>query len=95
MFEGFKAVLCCRVVVCKDNSKGERCGVSVCCCRVVVVLWIVWCLVVWVVDRLRDWEMRELPRTFYPKQKRSFCDRVLTVAHTPAIHETVYLILVF
>ena len=41
------------------------------------------------------WEMRKRLRGLYPKQKRRLCDRVLTEAHTPAIHETVYLILVF
>ena len=30
-----------------------------------------------------------------PSEKLSFCDRVLIDAHTPAIQETVYLILVF
>ena len=48
------------------------------------------------VDRVVDsWEMREPSRELYPNQNRRLCDRVLTVAHTPAIHETVYLILVF
>ena len=27
-----------------------------CCCRVVVVLWTVWYVVGWVVDRVRGWE---------------------------------------
>ena len=48
------------------------------------------------VDRVVDgWEMRKPSRELYPNQNCSFCDRILTVAHTPAIHETVYLILVF
>ena len=29
LFEGFKAVSVCGVVVCKDNNKVNRCGVSV------------------------------------------------------------------
>ena len=29
MFEGFMVVGVCGVVVCKDNNKGNRCGVSV------------------------------------------------------------------
>ena len=64
-------------------------------CRVVVVLWIVWYLVGWVVDRVRGWEMRERLRGLYPNRNRPIYDRVLTVARTPAIHITVYLILVF
>ena len=43
-----------------------------------------------VVDRVRGWGMRERVRELYPKQKRRLCDRVLTVAHTPAIQFTVY-----
>ena len=45
------------------------------------------------VDRVVDgWEMRKRLRGLYPNQNCPICDRVLTVAHTPAIQETVYLI---
>ena len=48
------------------------------------------------VDRVVDgWEMREPPRVFYPNQNCPIYDNILTVARTPAIQETVYLILVF
>ena len=56
MFKGFKVVGVCRVVMCKDNNKGVRCGVSV------VLLWC-YCGVVdnlvfgfGVVDKVRGWE---------------------------------------
>lgn len=41
MIETFKAVVLCRVVVCKDNNKGERCGVSVVACKVINRVWII------------------------------------------------------
>ena len=43
-----------------------------------------------VVDRVRGWGMRKRLRGLYPNQNRRLCDRVLTVAHTPAIQFTVY-----
>ena len=80
----------------RQNNSVVRCNsVGVVVYRAVVVLWIVWYLVGWVVDRLRGWGMRERVRELYPDQNCPIHDRVLTVAHTPAIHETVYLILVF
>lgn len=95
MFKGFKVVVWCRVVACKDNSKVNRCGVSVCCCRVVVMLWIVWCLVGWVVDRVRGWGKERTLSRALPNEKRRYCDSILTDLHTLTIHLTVYLILVF
>ena len=48
------------------------------------------------VDGVVDgWGMRKRFRELYPDQNCRLCDRVLAVKHTPAIHETVYLILVF
>ena len=43
-----------------------------CCCRVVVVLWIVWYLVGWVVDGLRDGEVRERSHGLYPVRNAGF-----------------------
>ena len=85
----------CRVVLWENNKIVWWCGGGVVTCKVVGLLWIVWYLVGWVVDRLRGWGMRERVRELYPDQNCPIHDRVLTVAHTPAIHETVYLILVF
>lgn len=55
MFEGFKAVVC--VVWCIEIIARSTDVVLVwCCCRVVVVLWIVYSLVLVFVDRVRGWE---------------------------------------
>ena len=75
----------------RQNNSVVRCSsVGGVVYRVVVVLWIDWYLVGWVVDRVRGWEMRKRLRGFYPDQNCPIHDRVLTVARTPAIHETVY-----
>ena len=59
-------------------------------CRVVVVLWTVWYVVGWVVDRVKGWEVRKRFRELYLKQKLLFCDRVLTDAGTLTIQFSVY-----
>ena len=66
-----------------------------CCCRVVVVLWIVWYLVGWVVDRLRGWGNEKTLAWALPNEKLPFFNRILTSVPIPDIQETVYLILVF
>ena len=96
MFEGFKVV---GVVSCgsvRQNNSVVRCNSVVgVVCKVVVVLWIVWCLVGWVVDGLRGWGMRKRLRGLYPDQNRPICDSILTDLHTLTIHISVYLIPVF
>lgn len=66
-----------------------------CCCRVVVVLCGRLVFGFGVVDRVRGWENEKTLAWALPNEKRSFYNEILTVAHTPAIQETVYLILVF
>lgn len=72
MIETRKAVSVSCVVVCKDNNKVNRCGVSV------VLLWGC-CGVVdgfvfgfGVVDRVRGWEVKERSRTLYPVRNAHF-----------------------
>ena len=48
-----------------------------------------------VVDRIKGiWELRELPRTFYPNANRRLYERVLTDKHSSNIHKTAYSILI-
>ena len=51
LFEPFKVVVLCRVVVCKDNNKVNRCGVSVVISKVINRVWII--LLVWMVLWIR------------------------------------------
>ena len=95
MFEGFKVV---GVVLCGSarNNKVVRCNSVVgVVCRVVVVLCGRLVFGFGVVDRVRGWGNEKTLAWALPNQNCRLCDRVLTVAHTPAIHKTVYLILVF
>ena len=52
MFKGFKAIVLCRVV-CGDNSKVNKCGVSVVACKVINKVWMV--LLVWMVLGIELW----------------------------------------
>ena len=60
-----------------------------------MVLWIVWYLVGWVVDRVRGWENERTRTRALPNEKLSFFNGILASAPIPAIRETAYLILVF
>lgn len=95
MFKGFKAVVVVCVVACGDNSKVERCGVSVCCCKVVVVLWIVYELIIVFVVVVVELGIERTPTHVLPNRNRRLYESILTDLHTPAIHITVYLILIF
>lgn len=89
LFEPFKAVVLCRVVY-RDNSKVDRCGVSVVllwgCCGVVDGL----VFGFGVVDRLRGWESEKTLKRALPSAKRSFFNRILAVKHTLTIQFPVY-----
>ena len=91
MFKGFKVV---SVVSCGRCDKIiVLLGVTVLLgvvCRVVVVLWTVWYVVGWVVDRVKGWESEKTLSRALPNEKPSFCDRVLTVASTLTIQFSVY-----
>lgn len=41
-------------------------------CRVVVVLWTVWYVVGWVVDRVKGWGVRKRSRELYPMRNPHF-----------------------
>ena len=51
MIETCKAVNVSCVVVCKDNNKVNRCGVSVVTCKVINRVWII--LLVWIILWIR------------------------------------------
>lgn len=78
------------------NNKVVRwCGGGVVTCKVINKVWII--LLVWIILWIRcGWLGDEKTLAWaLPNEKRSFYNRILTAAHTPAIHGTVYLILVF
>ena len=76
---------------CAGNNKVVGCNsVGVVVYRAVVVLWIVWYLVGWVVDRVRGWENERTLSRALPNEKRSFYNGILTVAPISIIQFTVY-----
>ena len=95
MFEGFKAVVWCRVCSAGNNKVVRWCGGGVVIGRVVRLLWIEWYLVGWVVDRVRGWENERTLSRALPSAKLSFYNGILTGVLIPVIHITVYLILIF
>ena len=75
----------------RQNNSVVRCNsVGVVIGKVVGLLWVVWYLVGWVVDRVRGWEMRERLRELYPNQNRPIYDNILTDAPIPIIQFPVY-----
>ena len=96
MFKGFKGVVCVQVqCVCVIIARLVGVVVSVVllqgCCGVVDNLQFNNC----VVDRLRDWGNERTSTRALPNAKLSFYNGILADAPIPAIHITVYLILVF
>ena len=71
MFKASRSLVSCGVVV-QEIVRLTGAVLVWCCCRVVVVLWTVWYVVGWVVDRVRGWEVRKRFRELYPMRNSDF-----------------------